>query len=182
MLRNPNFIENLEFFYQNFISVGYARVVFANRLIGFFYKYIARRPYKGPVKDFMLFISYLCGEILCGFVFISTRSLKHLFDKKPAEEFHFILDHIHLILIYPDKIYKNKTEKRGNICLVKKIKGSEYLCSLEKGDTRRYYVVTAFRLRNSDYIKNYTLLWNRGSGKPHRHALEFSKESGDAPQ
>jgi predicted nucleic acid-binding protein len=115
-------------------------------------------------------------------VSITTRCLKHLFDKKPAEEFHFILDHLHLILMYPDNIYKNKLEKRGEICFTKRMNGSEYLCSIEQISPSKLQIVTAFRLRDPDYIKNYTILWNRGSGKPHRHALEFPKEPGVAPQ
>ena len=153
-----------------------------NPLTQFFYKYIARRPYKGPVQDFLLFIGNAFGEVDNDTVSISTRCLKHLFDKKPAEEFHFIVDHLHLILTYPDEIYENKSGKRGNLCFVKRIKGSEYLCALERATEKELQVATAFRLRDDDYIKNYILLWNRGSGKPHRHVLKFPKESGNAPQ
>lgn len=151
-------------------------------LQNFFYRYIARRPYKGPVKNFLLFLAHVGKDPASGSVHITTRSLKHLFDKKPAEEFHFILDHLHLLLTYPDRIYQNKSGKRGNLCLVKRIKGHEYFCSMEKVSANEFQIATSFRLRDSDYIKDYTLLWNRGSGKPHRHAIEFPGEPIDAPQ
>lgn len=153
-----------------------------NPLSNLFSKYIVRRPYKSHVKHSILFLAYVCDNIENGSVYITTYSLKHLFDKKPAEEFHFILDHLHLIIIYPDQIYQNKSGKRGNLCFTKRIRGSEYLCALEKVADNEFQVATAFRLRDSDYIKNYTLLWNRGSGKPHRHAIGFPTESTDAPQ
>lgn len=146
-----------------------------NPLTNFFHKYIIRRPYKGPVKDFTLLMCDIAGDSEIGSVSITTRSLKHLFDKKPAEEFHFLLDYIHLIMIYPDKIYKNKDGKRGSLCFEKRVKGCEYICAIERISPTEFQIATAFRLRDPDYIKNYTLLWNRGSGKPHRHALEFPK-------
>lgn len=59
---------------------------------------------------------------------------------------------------------------------------SEYLCSLQKISDEELQVVTAFRLRDKDYIKKYTLLWNRGSGKPHRYVIEFLKKTNNAPQ
>jgi len=33
-------------------------------------------------------------------------------------------------------------------------------------------IATAFRLRDSDYIKKYTLLWSWEDGTPHRSALD----------
>ena len=38
---------------------------------------------------------------------------KYLYDKKPAEEFDFIIDNLHQIVIYPDNIYKNKRPQTG---------------------------------------------------------------------
>ncbi len=67
-------------------------------------------------------------------VYINTRVLKHLYDRKPAEEFNFVISKIHKIVKYPDHIYKNKNPKRGDVCLVKKIGNESYLCSLELCD------------------------------------------------
>ena len=149
-----------------------------NNLTKFFNKYIKGTPYKATVE----YNKTLICSIDDISVYISTLSLKHLFDKKPAEEFHFILDYLHLIVEWPDKIYENKSDKRGNLCFVKEIKNSEYICSVEKMSDKELQIVTAFRLRDNDYIKSYTLLWNRGNGKPHRHAIDSLGESIDAPQ
>ena len=46
-------------------------------------------------------------------VYIKTIVLKHLYDKRNAQEYDFILENLHLIVKNPDKIYKNKSEKRG---------------------------------------------------------------------
>jgi hypothetical protein len=132
----------------------------------------------------------------------TSRCLKHLFDKKPAEEFLFIIDHLHEMVRYPDKIYLNKEAKCGCFCFVKIINGVEYFCSLEikktppaiygearfgiseygeEKETEEIQVATAFRMRKK-YIKNYTLLWDWGNGNPHRSALDTPEESTNAPQ
>ena len=149
-----------------------------NSLVIFFKKYIKGTSYKAPVFNSKLLICDLNGFS----VYITTRSLKHLFDKKPAEEFHFILDNLTILIKDPEEIYKNKSEKHGDICFVRQIKDFYYICSLQKISSKELQVVTAFRLRDEDYIKNYTLLWNRGSGKPHRHVTDSLRESVNAPQ
>ncbi len=136
-------------------------------------------------------------------VFISSRIIKHLYDKKPAEEFHFVLEYLHEIVRYPDRIYKNKNSKRGDFCFVKKIKEQDYLCSLEIVKTASVIcgaeeldisgieqgkevieasIVTAYRIRDDKYLKNYTLLWDWGTGNPHRNALDTPEGSTCAPQ
>jgi hypothetical protein len=52
---------------------------------------------------------------------------------------------------------------------------------LEK-EKEEIHVVTAFRLRDGKYLKNYTLLWDWGNGIPHRSALDTQNESTNAPQ
>ena len=104
-----------------------------------------------------------------GRVYMHSRSLKHLYDRKPAEEFHFLVDHIHKIVKYPEKIFKNKNPKRGDICFTKSIDGENYFCSLEFVDRdgdgpRELCVVTAFRLRKDAYLRSYDLLWSWRDG------------------
>ena len=107
-------------------------------------------------------------------VYVTSRMLKHLFDKKPAEEFHFIVDYLHKIVKYPDKIYINKDGKRGKYCFIKKIKNCEYLCSIEVVGADNsvcncpngIYVATAFRLRKIQYLNNYELVWSWKGDKP----------------
>lgn len=167
-------------------------------LRNFFKEYIDGTPEKAMVADRRMFLCYLTKAVISGIdigenvsgVYVTSRSLKHLFDKKPAEEFMFLLDNLHKIVKYPEKIYKNKDAKRGSFCLVKRIGDFEYLCSVEivslplefRNEKREIQIATAFRLRDDEYIKNYTLLWDWGNGNPHRSALDTPKESTSAPQ
>lgn len=99
--------------------------------------------------------------------YINTKSLKHIYDKKTAEEFDFIIANLHTMIKYPDYIYRNKNPKRGDFCFVKTIKKEQYLCSLELDKLKnKLFVVTAFKLRKENYIKNYELLWNWRDGNP----------------
>lgn len=165
----------------------------------FFKKYIENTAEKVTVADRKICLCCLTKAVTRGIdidysmknVYISTRCLKHLFDKKPAEEFLFIIDHLHEVVKFPDEIYKNKKGKRGEFCLIKKIGSEKYLCSIEIvsinrdeeiGETSEIQIATAFRLRDDKYIKNYTLLWDWGNGNPHRSALDTPKESTNAPQ
>ena len=162
-------------------------------LRNFFRNYIDGTPEKAIVADRKMFLCNLTQAVLSGIeivgkpsgVYVTSRSLKHLFDKKPAEEFMFLLDNLHKIVKFPDKIYKNKDAKRGSFCFVKRIGDFDYLCSLEiiilpfelgvtelGGEKKEIQIVTSFRLRDDKYIKNYTLLWDWGNGNPHRSALD----------
>lgn len=141
-------------------------------------------------------------------VYITSRCIKHLYDKKPAEEFDFIISNLHEIVKYPDKIYKNSPGKRGDFCFVKRIGNEigneEYLCSIEISEVaictcgnievevdklgadsliKEIQIATAMRIRKKKYIKNYTLLWDWGNDNPHRNALDASgKKSTNVPQ
>ncbi len=159
----------------------------------FFKKYIEGTAEKAVVADRKMLLCGLTKAVTKGIeidhsaknVHITSRCIKHLFDKKPAEEFHFIIDHLHEVVKYPDKIYRNKDNKRGEWCFIKKLKNGDYFCSLEMnnlGGIEEIQIATAFRLRDIKYIKNYTLLWDWGDGNPHRSALDTPKESTNAPQ
>jgi len=167
----------------------------------FFEKYIKGSPEKAVVADCKIFLCRLTNAVCLGIgvdkivgrVYVTSRALKHLFDKKPAEEFFFLIDNLRKIVKYPDQIYKNKTSKRGEYCLVKMIGGSDYFCSIEivkfppavfglselgtskydeNGETEEIQIATAFRLRDNNYIKTYTLLWSWENGVLHRSALD----------
>lgn len=98
-------------------------------------------------------------------VYITTKALKHLYDKKPAQEYDSILCNLDKIVRYPDYVYKNPDEKRGNFCIIKAIEDQKYFCSLEDRAEGGIYVVTAFCLRKENYIKKYELLWSWRDGK-----------------
>ncbi len=177
----------------------------------FFEKHIKGTQEKSMVSDRKIFLCSLTVAVLTGLgieesvkgVYVTSRCLKHLFDKKPAEEFFFLLDNLHKVAKYPDKIYMNKNGKRGSFCFVKRIGNAEYLGSIEivKISSAKFgkavfgmsefgriqemeeiQIATAFRLRDIKYIKNYTLLWDWGNGNPHRSVLDTLKESTNAPQ
>ena len=119
-------------------------------------------PAKAIVADVTVFLCHLTNYVSSTLksttkVYVNTRVVKHLYDKKPAEEFDFVVRHMHRIVKYPDCVYKNKDPKRGNFCFLKKIKGNDYLCSLEVSE-EEIFVVTAFRMRKANYINEYELL------------------------
>lgn len=164
-----------------------------------FEKNIKGTRYKAMVPEQKIFLCHLTNAVCVGVgiskevgkVYMTSRSLKHLFDRKPAEEFLFIIDNLHKIVKYPDKIYKNKKEKRGEYCFVKKIDNSEYLCSIEIVKnlpiednliSEEIQIVTVFRLRDENYIKKYTFLWSWGDDDSHRSALDTLKGTTHAPQ
>lgn len=165
----------------------------------FFKKHIENTQEKAAVADRKMFLCQLTKAVVKGInlddsaksVYITSRCVKHLYDKKPAEEFLFIINHLHKAVKYPDKIYENMRGKRGDFCFVKRIGNEEYFCTIEileinisgaDSAAKEIQVATAFRLRDEKYIKNYTLLWDWGNGNPHRSALDAPKESTNAPQ
>jgi hypothetical protein len=118
--------------------------------------------------------------------YITTRCLKHLYDKKPAEEFDFVINHIAKILQNPDYLYLNKQDKRGHFCLTKKIFNNEYFMSLEtifEKECQEIYIATAFRIRDSKYLKSYDLLrsWRDGAHSSPRVDTDIHRIN-DAPQ
>ena len=106
----------------------------------------------------------------CNKVYLNTRVLKHLYDKRPAEEFDFMTENIINVVKYPNKIYKNKDGKRGSLCFIKEIKNSRYLVSLEtiyddKKTATHCEVATFFRV-DEKYLASYELLWKWEDGTP----------------
>lgn len=102
-------------------------------------------------------------------VYMNTRALKHIYDKRPAEEFDFIVRNTYKIVKMPDFIYKNKNPKRGDLCFTKVVEDNNYFCSLEVKDEsgeKEVYVVTVFRIRKPNYLNNYELLWSWKDGAP----------------
>ena len=95
-------------------------------------------------------------------VYLTSRALKHIYDKRPAEEYDALLNFIPQIITFPTRIYQNKNGKRGAYCFVKKIANEDYLVSLENSvdEPRGIYLVTAFRIRTDKYLEGYKLLWS----------------------
>ena len=142
-------------------------------LVKFYKKYIRGTAAKALVAEKTVFLCYLtravqqAGSFTGRKVYINTKVLKHLYDSKPAEEFEFVIHNLGIIVEYPDHLYKNRDAKRGSICLIKTINNAQYFCSLEilpdDPDGKKEecsYVVTAFRIRKENYLKDYKLLWS----------------------
>ncbi len=97
-------------------------------------------------------------------VFVTTRMLKHLYDKKPAEEYDAVVRNMYTIVRYPDEVYISKDRKRGDFAFVKSVEGLRYFSSIEQIKDR-YYVVTCFRLRKETYLEGYRCIWSwKGDG------------------
>lgn len=98
-------------------------------------------------------------------VLINTRILKHLYDKKPAEEYDQILNNVRELIKRPEHIFKNRDTKRGDFVFVKSFAGEEWFCSLQHV-APQYYLITCFRLRKRSYLNNYDLIWSWKDGDP----------------
>jgi len=95
-------------------------------------------------------------------VYISSKMLKHLYDKRSAQEYDCLLRNMYLIAKYPDLIYRNKGYKSGDFLFVKAIDGYCYTCSLQfvqKGFCRKLNLITAFSVK-PEYMRNFKLLWS----------------------
>lgn len=141
-----------------------------------FEQYIKDTPADTRVPAKTVFLCNLTNAVRNGIgfssgkVYVTSRMTKHLYDHKPAEEFHFLINNIHTVVKYPDHIYKNKDSKRGDYLFFKVLKGNSYLCSIEitssEDDLTENYVATAFRMRKESYLKSYELLWSWKGGNP----------------
>ncbi|MDP1743877.1 MAG: hypothetical protein Q8L51_03795 [Candidatus Amesbacteria bacterium] len=134
-------------------------------------KYVRHTPEKAIVADVTILLAYLPKILIKGGLFtnqkvhINTRVIKHMYDKKPSEELDAILANLSKIVSQVEEIYQNLKAKRGDICLLGKIKGIKYICSIETSETGNS-VVTCFRLRDENYLKKYKILWSRKGGIP----------------
>ena len=131
-------------------------------------KHIKGTAEKAIVEDISIFLCHLTFAVskannFKSKVYLSTRVLKHIYDKKPAEEYDFIVCNIRRIIRYTDHIYKNKNPKRGDYVFTKRIGDNNYFCSLEICEDG-FNIVTAFRLRKDNYLKSYDPFWSWRDG------------------
>lgn len=142
-------------------------------------KYIANTSKGALVQDMSVFLCNLTYAVVKGVslqgyhkVYISTRVLKHSYDKRPAFEYDLIINGIHKIVKYPDKIYRNKQEKRGDYCFVKTVNNEKCLCVVEKGE-QCLEVVTFYRIPKEKYLNSFSLVWSwRDDNAPHRSTFD----------
>lgn len=137
-------------------------------------RYILGTKPEAPVVLVTVLLCNLTAAVMKTNFFISpkvhlkTKVLKHMYDKKPAQEYDFVIRHLSEVVMYPDKIYQNLDSKRGDYLFLKQIVGQVIICSIEKcasedpndDGSEVNVVVTALYLRKETYLKNYKLLWS----------------------
>lgn len=140
-----------------------------NKLLETIEKYIRLTPEKSLVKISKIRLpDFVDNQNILSRVYISTISLKHIYDKRPAEEFDTCISLLENMLKNFDCIYDNssKSGKRGDIMISFMNKdNTRYVLILEK-NIKTYDVVTFFRIRNQNYLNNYKLIWSREVGTP----------------
>lgn len=84
-----------------------------------FEKHIKNTAKDAVVENITIFLCYLTFAVSKGNnfqpnIYLNTRVLKHIYDKKPAEEFDCIILYLRNIIRKPDRIYKNKNPNQNN--------------------------------------------------------------------
>jgi hypothetical protein len=147
-----------------------------NKIEKIFKKCVRGTAFEAVVRNIVVVVGILPGMLSENIgvvnlkVYVTTRVFKHLYDRRPAEEFDFVLGNISEILAHPDCFYKNKNDKRGQFCIMRRIGGSGYFASLEVVSGtygKEIQLVTAFRIRSNPYLNEYDLLWSRRDGATH---------------
>jgi hypothetical protein len=106
-------------------------------------------------------------------VHMHTKTIKKLYDKRPANEFDSLLNILPHLTKFPEFIYKNKPGREGRFLFVRKEENSFFICSIlpdvemavDGKNERVNLVVTAFR-NDGDYLKDCSLLWSWKGGTP----------------
>ncbi len=97
-------------------------------------------------------------------VFLTARALKHIYDRiyldanKP-DDFALVIQNLHKIIGYPDKVCRNKKGRRGEFVFLKGVNTQIFLSTLEKNNQGSLYVVTGFIPKES-YYKNLEEIWH----------------------
>lgn len=111
-------------------------------------------------------------------VYISTKVMKHLYDKRTARAYDAILTNIPLLIRRPQDIYFNIKDREGDYAFTRAIevvdyegnKSQEvYFCSLQ-AYKKELDVVTVFIFTSERKLKNYlnqcTHIWNWRGDSP----------------
>ena len=146
--------------------------------------YVRGTAKKAVVQVVTILVCRLTAAVVSGAsclsdkVYISTRVIKHVYDKRPAEEFDTLIANVRAMVKYPDRVYRNVAGKRGEYCFVKSIDGLLYLCALEMVERPEqgtvYEIATLFRV-DEDYLKKHELLWEWKGGDLHRSAFDTGR-------
>jgi hypothetical protein len=138
-------------------------------------KYIRGSEKKAIVQFVQAFLCHLTVAVVkgigcsCNRVHINTRVLKHAYDKRPAQEFDFLIENLHTVVKYPEKVYRNKSGKKGEFCFVKNIGDAPCFCSvqvIEEESMEPICEIVTFFIPGSGYLDSYELLWEWKGGDP----------------
>jgi hypothetical protein len=126
-----------------------------------FAKYILNTPPGAKVFLYDAFVYSIPPD-----VYISTKSLKHAYDRRPVSARKY-LDRIYDVFKDPDWIMQGGEGQRGHILFLKNLSQNKFLiCPAEfcqKEGKPVLFCVTFFPSR-IEYIKKSTILWSREAG------------------
>lgn len=141
-------------------------------------KYIKNTAKEAIVTNSIVYLCNLTFAVQKGInisekkTYINTRVVKHIYDKRPAQEYDFLLNNISIIVKYPNDIYENKNSKRAGYCFVKSINEKKYLVVIEcDNEIEGIHIVTAFGV-GEKYLKNFHQIWSWEGGYLHRNTLD----------
>ena len=168
-------IEYLEYFYvhENMLSPQEDRV----SLVKLHKKYIKNTAPKQIVFVTSLQLCYLTKKVFSDLkltthnVYLTTIMLKHMYDKRVAEEFDYLLYNLYKIVKYPDHVYKNKPGGTGDYFFTKTLDNLLYGASIEVSNEQELFIVTAFRTTEK-YLNNFEKIWSWEGGNPHLNAFD----------
>lgn len=172
-----NYVGNFYLVIFKVLSYNYL-VTFSmdKKLIWVVERYIKNTPRKGYVKDLRIKVGEIPHKLRTKVgakdsrVYVTTKSLKHMYDARLAQEFDFIIANIEFVINDPQRIYKNKEGKTGDVCLYCELEGNAYFYILDNG-SGQVRIVSAYRLsaveeKRRNYLSGYKLLWSRKGDLP----------------
>lgn len=117
-----------------------------------------------PGAKVFLYDAFICS--IPPDVYISTKSLKHVYDRRPDVTRKY-LDRIYDVFEYPDCITQGGEDQRGDILFLKKLSEDKFLiCPAEfcKKEGKSVLFCVTFFPAGKAYIKKSTILWSREVG------------------
>ncbi len=103
-----------------------------------------------------------------GKVHIKTKILKHMYERRPASIYDFLLMHLSEIIRFPERIYQNQEAKKGQFIFAKQFPEGLFMASIETNahpETGQeiHVLITAFKVEQR-YLNKYKLIWSWEDG------------------
>lgn len=154
-------------------------------ILGVVKQHIRGTEKKAPVIQITILVCNITNKVKIALefptvrIYITTKVLKHMYDKRTAQEFDFITENLPKIIKTPDKIYMNIRGKTGDYCFLKTFNNDFYFCILETkseknpddGEVGMNYIVSTYKLNEDEekrnrYLESYKLLWSWEGDNP----------------